>query len=562
MKITIREVLGCRRADIMLAAGRITMVGGDNLAGKTSLREAVIAGLTGSAKVRGVTKKVDAQKIVNDGAKAGYVEIRTETGSVRVDWPANEYKVTGEPDGQPNYDPMVIGALPFARAEPDDRARLLVGVLKAEPTLDELAAAVADLNLSEESMAGLWKQIQTNGWDATHAKLKDSLKTLKGGWEAITHERYGPSKAEGWMPPGFDHDIRMTLADYEQAVAVARTAVERAVAMQAVSEDNHRRLTQTIKAGEEAATFLTEAQAELDKVSAELERAVKERDALPATSSTTSQSKCPHCQKEIAFRQVNSGVWKIEAAAEPVDEKTLKERRIAFAKLDGTVSNLNGRVNSLTQEIARHAATVQRGQEAATELAEAEAQKPSEEVPSTEVAREKLIEAERALANYRTMTEAGKQHMKIVKTTKCCDVVAPDGLRAAKLGERLGELNGRLAGLSADLGIATVLVAADMTVTTGGREYGLLGESEQWRTDVALAIAISQAADVNIVLVDRADMLNIKARGMFINALRKSQVGALVTMTLKEPESLPPLESRDLGWTYWIENGVAERARA
>lgn len=90
-----------------------------------------------------------------------------------------------------------------------------------------------------------------------------------------------------------------------------------------------------------------------------------------------------------------------------------------------------------------------------------------------------------------------------------------------------------------------------------GRLYGQLSESEKWRTDTLLAIAIARLSGIRLVLLDRFDVLQPTARPQALKlllALTRSRDldSAVMAGTMKEPlANVPPGIQQ-----VWIQGGV------
>jgi hypothetical protein len=118
-----------------------------------------------------------------------------------------------------------------------------------------------------------------------------------------------------------------------------------------------------------------------------------------------------------------------------------------------------------------------------------------------------------------------------------------------------------LHGLSQDAGWARVQISRDMDITADGRAYGLLSESEQWRTDTLLALMIAQLSGLKLVVLDRFDVLDLVGRSQLLDLLCDlAEDGALesavVCGTMKKA-----MPSDELIGSFWIENGSAGRGR-
>jgi hypothetical protein len=102
-----------------------------------------------------------------------------------------------------------------------------------------------------------------------------------------------------------------------------------------------------------------------------------------------------------------------------------------------------------------------------------------------------------------------------------------------------------------------VAITNDMVLTYGGRAYGLLSESERWRVDAVVALAIAQLSELRLVMLDRFDVLDLPSRTQLIRMLMElAKLETIDTVivcgTLKEP----PLFKTAAVSAYWIENGV------
>ena len=100
-------------------------------------------------------------------------------------------------------------------------------------------------------------------------------------------------------------------------------------------------------------------------------------------------------------------------------------------------------------------------------------------------------------------------------------------------------------------------ISADIDVTFGGRLYGLLSESERWRCDATLALAIATISGLRLALLDRLDVLDIPARTqqamkLFQSLAAGGEIDTLIVAgTLKEPMAKTPAWLQAL----WIDAG-------
>src|SRR6185503_12228112 len=90
-----------------------------------------------------------------------------------------------------------------------------------------------------------------------------------------------------------------------------------------------------------------------------------------------------------------------------------------------------------------------------------------------------------------------------------------------------------------------VVIGKDMEITCAGRLYGLISESEKWRADTLIALAIAQISELRIVVIDRFDVLDNDSRqqllGMLIKLAKADAMDNMIMAgTMKElPAKLP-----------------------
>lgn len=130
-------------------------------------------------------------------------------------------------------------------------------------------------------------------------------------------------------------------------------------------------------------------------------------------------------------------------------------------------------------------------------------------------------------------------------------------LSAEILADTIGPMNNLLAMQSAAASWSKVQISSDIDVTFGGRLYGLLSESEKWRCDTLLAIAISRLSGIGMVVLDRLDVLDLPSRGQALGLLRTLTAdgdlqSVILAGTLKQPMATVPTGMQ----AVWIDAGV------
>ena len=511
IRLQIRDFRGCERADVEL--NPIALVAGRNGAGKTSIAQGAAAALTGNAlPITGITKR-DAAVLVRSGAETAVALVRGESGTARVDWPAAEVTTSGAPPVASLY---AAGLSSIAvMMTPVERARVLSEYLKAEPVIEDLAAALTETATGEHSSHGfadqatvtaLWELIRAKGWDGAHQARREAGAELKGRWRQITGPAYGPRLAASWRPD---------LADEELSEDQLMAAVDEAIA-------NRERAISAVTDSERTAASEKSAAIERD-----LNAARDRRAALP-TGEQPTPTPCPHCGGALVMRRVSQAEVRLEAAGARLTDDELRANRRAIAELDGQIENLLG------QRIAAHRERI---------AAESSA----------------VTRAENRLAQFRKKRDADEIHRRIAGNDQILDLLAPDGLRGRKLAQVLDAFNrGPLAELAEAAGWRSVALDPVMALTYGGRPYALLSTSEQYRVRVVLQVAMAQLDGSPVVVIDAADVLDAPTRAGLVHMIRASHLHALVCMTLSRVDQLPDLAEAGFGASYWIEAGRAE----
>ncbi|WP_265322753.1 hypothetical protein [Pseudomonas aeruginosa] len=152
--------------------------------------------------------------------------------------------------------------------------------------------------------------------------------------------------------------------------------------------------------------------------------------------------------------------------------------------------------------------------------------------------------------------QAAGFHAEVCAWSTLADALSPAGIPAEILADAIGPVNELLQRLSGTAGWSPVQISADIDVTFGGRLYGLLSESERWRCDATLALAIATISGLRLALLDRLDVLDLPSRSQALTLLRavtmdKEIDSVIVAGTLKEPMAKTP------AWlqAVWIDAG-------
>ena len=527
MQLTIKNLRGIKAATIDLSG--IALVAGLNGSGKSSIAMAAAACLMGTASpLPGMLAK-DARLLLRDDAQRGSATL----GGVTVNWPGGT--VTG--DG-PWHSPIVAGMQSPATMPAKERGPWLIATLKAEPTLDDLRAALAEI-LPAKGIEAVCASVTESGWDGALARAKENGTKAKGAWEHVTGERYGSQKAQDWRPSGLGSTDGPAL---ERAVADLTQQYHAAMQSHAISKSEAQALhaacaPERIEAEKVA---LGAAEQTLDAAESAMTAATATLERTPKPGAPQVTAACPDCGSSLVV--VSNTVLHRAGAAAPVDTG-------AYAAAQQAQQAAAAALRAAREAVA----DCRRRWNACMDAADRLATHSESDPDLSERLRVQMEQAQHELVQCNRMIDAGRQHAAVMRAESIAAVLAPDGLRRKALTDAVAAMNAELAALCAKAAFPAVTVADDGAVSAMGRPYALLSEGEKFRTRVMLQLWQADREAAPLVVVDAADLLDAPGRTGLFRAL--SGRSALVTMTYSKREDV--IKARAGLGVYWLEQGEA-----
>src|SRR5690606_23218592 len=173
-----------------------------------------------------------------------------------------------------------------------------------------------------------------------------------------------------------------------------------------------------------------------------------------------------------------------------------------------------------------------------------------------------LLAAKQAAVGAAQRTRnAAEYHAEVMAWDAIGAALSPDGIPGEILAKALQPVNDELLALSECAGWPVVRIDGDMTITAGGRAYRLLSESERWRTDALLALAIAHLSGLRCAILDRFDCLNLAGRSEILGLLDALAAdGDIDTVLLLGTLKAAPAAPSEAFTVYWIEQGRAGAA--
>ena len=544
LKINVRNFRGIEYADLEVAP--IALVGGRNRAGKSSLCQAVGAALSGRViPVEGVLKST-AGVLVRSGADAGNVQVSIDDdNTVAIAYPAAERLTTGAGTDASEF---AVGLNSIITLPVKERATALASYLRSSPGEDDLNRALADGGITAEAQAKVWAAVMKSGWDAAHKIAKDTGIKQKGAWEATTNERYGSRKSGAWLPADWHEGLETKSIDnLEAEVAVAKAELEDNIAQQAVDQSG----LEELKA---RAAKSTDASAAVDAARQELDAANEARRQLPDIpdhgEDWSNETECPLCGGTVYFTLEGDEIH-LHAEAPAKEAPAVVDAR------QTAIKEALERIEKARTKVSDAERAYRDAQMAKDALAGADQGKGGTMRPEDiDTAREGVRIAEQRLDAFKRKTNADRYARAIAANQVIASVLAPDGLRKTILARAIEKFNDDyLAPFCEIAKWPGMKLEPDLSVSVGGRIFGLCSESEQYRVRVVMQLAVAKIEKAPMVVIDRADTLDeIGRNGLFV-LLHKLQIPALVAMTMNRIESVPDLAVKGVGRSYWLEDG-------
>lgn len=575
LKIEAHNIIGLKRAEIVCGQP-ITLIAGDNESGKSSTLDAMSMALDG--KPRRVALKKNLAELLHDGAKKGAITLYGAGDEIlgRFSLPKGEHEIGPSLEhsaGLP-FLPLVLDPHAFARLDDKERRSTLFKLTgcsaKPDYILAELAKRGCDAKLSEAIIG-----VARSGFPAMVEEAKKRASEARAVWQHTTGDTWGSDKAEGWeveIPSG----PAVTAEQIEAAKADCHKTqhhIENGVAHQAKLEalrDGAAGFASKLAALQEKAALLPRAQAKLAATEKDLAQWQAEVERLtPALAEATASAggmQCPCCEHLL---KVEGGKL-VEYKGAKADAKRSSDLAVALQQAKEALGTW-GR----TRDNDLHA--IQDIEAAQRDLQSAQTEGPGTfEQAKLDLTLEKLGELRQLLASQQAKAAALQERFdllanaeKITATAtakhaekKAWDAIAtalePAGIPGQLLSQALDPVNTALATMARLTGWSVPAIEPDMSLSYGGRAYGLCSESARWRFDVMITLVIAQLSTLKFAMIDRLDVLAVKHRPKLAYLLAElaklGNVDSVVLCgTMKEKVSMP---AEFLTQSLWIDKGT------
>ncbi|OQS32112.1 AAA family ATPase [Chromobacterium haemolyticum] len=561
--VTIKNFQGLRHAALNLST-RIALIAGDNGAGKSSMCEAIAMALSGHASR--VSKKKDFAQLLREGQKSGEIHVEFSDGrAAALKLPSGKVIFSGgaapdDIDSMRAALPYVLNPAAFAMATADERRAALFELTGCSIDEERVAQLLDERGADSRYIEAILPLIGA-GFPAAEADALRRATEARGAWKAIAGENYGDKKSEDWKAEADGPVDESLLLQSEQELDAIE--IELGNVQLKLGEVQGRR--QALQLAADQVTGLEERAGRLERLQSSLARDEAERDdwaarvaLLQASQLSQAALPCPCCGVMLVnFDGVLAEATPLARGTED-DLAGLPQALESLALMQRTTENTRRAI----EDAKTAAAQLESLQAISAEPTDDVELRAQEELANSLRAKrqsltlqlEALRKQQRAAAEAESKTNAAAQHHEDVQAwSQIAKAMAPDGIPAEILADALQPVNDHLFQLSQMACWPRVQIGHSMEITSDGRAYGLLSESEQWRADCVIALSLAILSGLRLVLLDRFDVLSLAGRDQLLDMLEGLDElidTALVFGTLK---AAPP--SDEIVQAIWLQNG-------
>ncbi|CAP41282.1 AAA family ATPase [Bordetella petrii] len=580
--LSVSNFQGVKSAELPLPTA-IGFITGDNYAGKSTIAEAVRMALLGSAER--VSLKKELGQVVRDGAKLGSAAVEVDGAPVAIALPSGKRSGEEAVPASPAL-PYVLSPELFAAAKPDDRRQLLFTLTGTRATPDEIERRLLERGCHKMLVAQM-KPILRGGFAAGAEFAKKQATEAKGAWRGVTNETWGSQKGETWQAevPAYDQAGLDAAQTELAAIEVRMEAAAKAVGALEQQLRAYQGQKDQLAAIQERAGRLDSLRAKLQCDQQDLDTWTAKVQELQAKAGTGPRQGLVHDLARCLAEAYEASSFSAEMG-EQID-CVLDAYEAQYGKLDATGDP--EAAAALPKAIEARDLSARAAENCRRDIAAAEAAAEdlkSRAVPEA-VADEDVAAARAHLAGLRNeraeayaevdallaakqasvgaaqrTRNAAEYHAEVMAWDAIGSALSPDGIPGEILAKALQPFNDELVAMSDCAGWPLVQIDGDMAITAGGRAYRLLSESEKWRADALLALAIAHLSGLRCAILDRFDCLNLAGRSEILGLLDALAAdGDIDTVLLLGTLKAAPAAPSEAFTVYWIEQGRAGAAQ-
>lgn len=511
MKITrlsVQNVQGISALEIQPHAP-VVLVAGKNGSGKTTTLDAIAMATRGH--VSRVKLKKDYRQAVREGQRIGTALVEWDGGRCAMTLPNGKHEAEGV--ALPDALDAMLNMHAFSDMTETARREWLYDALGISTDPGAIQHLLKQHGHDAIKVSGLPIEF---GFERAEKAAREFASEVRGSWKAITGETYGDKKAERWTAPTTERpsedEIEAARKAAEQARAAADDKLKHLGATQA-GFGAYQRARNRLAILQEEASKVDRIRDKLERDKAELAVWTEKLASLPAAPGVTPVThSCPECGTVLVMRSGKLSQYEgAEGAPDALVETKRAEQQKAVDLYQKAVSS-GERDLAAAQRAAVEIETLN-GTQAVSEEEIAHAKREAEAAHAAEkeasAAYRDLLDRENQFSVAASKTEEAKKfHEDVQAWVALAEALSPDGIPAEIVGRSVKPLNKLLREYADITGWVVPMVGVDMEITGDGRLYGLLSESEKWRVDAMLTVALAELSEFRMVALDRLDVLH------------------------------------------------------
>lgn len=553
LHVSIRNWKGCTSAEFDIAPKGVQLIQGFNESGKTSILQAL--GYT----LSNVTMKPERRQLhTGRGGKCECKISIDEERWVKLALPSG--KKTTQMDIKVSA--VAAGLVNVLSLKTSDRLSVLSQHLDSEPTFEDFDKRMKREGWTDDEIEKVWKDIKEGGPTGWNARLDVAVSDgvrLKGQWReaAASGENWGIGQSEGWMPAGMDKELmKASQESLEKDYVAAKDDLEAKIASRAVDDEEVRKLHEKWL---EKDTLIGKVQLAKDEV-AEKEKALEalreEYSKLPSPDKPVNNELmiCGHCG---GLNVMENSKWVGIKEKPKEDEKKNEKRRAALNECQERGNQAKKDLAQAQRELAGLESMLKDAEVAHNAWIEMVKQVGGSSEEEVEQDRERATHAEKRRDIFRRWKRCTELHEAIKHNQKLIDCLKPDGLALDKLGDAIKVFNEETLKPICELaGWGMVELHQDMDITWDGINADPICESELYRANITMQIAIASHDGSAMVLIDRLDMFDDIRREQLVSLLENLDLPAVCAKTeYTAREYAADIAPLGLGTSYWMEKG-------
>ncbi|KKN08355.1 hypothetical protein LCGC14_1057610 [marine sediment metagenome] len=551
MNIKVSDFRGISYAEVELK--KIVLIAGPNYNGKTSFAQSFGATLTGEPKIYDELTKKTIPQLIRHGKKTAIISIVDEDRTMQLTYPDGKIETQGQPFTSSR---IAVGFETIMEKKQKERAEYFSDFLGTKPTYEMIEKALKEGNIIEVRIKEVWDSIEALGWDSTHKKYINTRREAKGKWAGIVEEpgismNYGSEIAANYLPSEWDPELNNKtredlLSDFQKAEYTYETCISETAVDTSKIEEFKKKASDIGEYAElyrKSVSENSDMQAEIKELNSKLH--IIEEDVTYS---------CPKCKTQLLYKDnkltLAEEMSKVEIDRMKKDNLALK---VVIKDKEAKQKELFGNMQDLHYKLRQ-------ADDAQEELDKIKKSTKTKKSGDKEKLKEKYDLTKKRISLFDMKANAYETHNKIGKLNHVVKVLAEDGLRNTVLSEALKPAQVALNVLCEKAGWGRVVVGEGMLISYINKQdievpYRLCSDSERFRIDIILQMLIAKKEGSDVVIIDRADILDRK--GGLINLLLACKIPAVVLMTANEKEDVPDLSAHGVD-TYWIEDGKTE----